>query len=106
MKASSHSKHRKGPAPHFDVYVADGDLQARCKLCGDIPRLEYLGFDPVYPHFKLICDRCRTSAPMKIRLVCHGLAWVPHRYPWDTEAAISRAAQHTALHAAAKGSRP
>jgi hypothetical protein len=38
----------------FEVYITEeGDLDARCKSCNDIPRLEYLGFDPVYPHFQL-----------------------------------------------------
>lgn len=90
-------------SPDFDIYVKDGDLYAECKTCGDIPRLEYLGFDPVYPYFKMICDRCDTWTTMKIRLVCHGMAWTSYRYPWDTEAAIARAKQHTQAHRATKG---
>jgi hypothetical protein len=91
----------------FEVYITkEGDLDARCKSCHDIPRLEYLGFDPVYPHFKIVCDRCGSWTTMTFRLICHGLAGVPYRYPWDTESAIARAAQHTRLHKATKGRKP
>lgn len=103
MKGPSHIKKDKSAKADFEIYVADGDVHARCKSCGDIPRLEYVGFDPVYPQFKVICDRCGTTASMKLQMVCHGMAWVPYHYPWDTEAAKLRAAEHARLHRVAKG---
>jgi hypothetical protein len=100
MPKSSHQE--KG----FEVYMQGEELDAKCKSCGDIPRLEYLGFDPIYPFFKVICDRCGTWTTMKIRLICHGLNRIPQRYQWDTEAAITQAAEHTRRYRETKGRMP
>ena len=106
MKRPRDGKREDRDKADFEIYLSEADVHARCKSCGDIPRLEYLGFDPLYPQFKMICDRCGTSISMKLQMVCHGLAWVPYRYPWDTEAAKTRAAEHARLHRVAKGQHP
>jgi len=55
----------------FELWIGSGHLNAKCKDCGTSPTLEYMGFDPVFPKFKLVCNKCRTYDVMKIYLHLH-----------------------------------
>lgn len=37
-----------------------------CEKCGSQTKNEYLGGDPVVPHFKATCDKCKTSGVWKL----------------------------------------
>jgi hypothetical protein len=63
----------------FELWIGSGHLNAKCKDCGTSPILEYMGFDPVFPKFKLICNKCRTYDVMKVYLHCTKLYPIPYR---------------------------
>lgn len=48
----------------------------------------------------------RAAAREKVLAGATVLADAVHRYAWDTEAAITRAAEHSRLHRKAKGRKP
>lgn len=37
-----------------------------CEHCGESTRNEYLGGDPVVPHFKATCPKCKSSGQWKL----------------------------------------
>ena len=44
----------------FEILVTKGDADPWCKSSSGILFLEYVGFDPIYPHLKVICDRLQN----------------------------------------------
>ncbi len=63
----------------FELWIGSGHLNAKCKDCASSPTLEHMGFDSVFPKFKLVCNKCRTYDVMKIYLHCTKLYPIPYR---------------------------
>src|SRR5437763_9014174 len=55
---------------NFKLWIGAGHINATCEDCGVTPGLEYMGLDPIFPEFKLLCSGCGTYDVMKIYLSC------------------------------------
>jgi hypothetical protein len=73
------TKKLKNLPDEFNLYMMGGDLNGHCKKCGAISTIEYRGLDPIHPDFHIICKRCRTYAPMKIRMMPKYFTPEPYR---------------------------
>ena len=51
---------RKQRVGEFKLWIGAGHLNATCEGCGVTPSLEYMGLDPVFPQFRLVCNGCGT----------------------------------------------
>ena len=72
-------KKRKERVGEFKLWIGSGHVNAKCEECGVTPSLEYMGLDPVFPQFKLVCHGCGTHGIMKIYLSCTKLYPIPYR---------------------------
>ena len=89
----------------FEILVTKGDADSCANPLASC-FVEYLGFDPMYPHLKVICDRLQNLRTNEDSAASPQNGLGPYRYPRDTHAAITRTAQHTRLHRGAKGRKP
>lgn len=39
-----------------------------CTKCGKDTTNEYLGYDPIVPHFRATCKKCKTSGTWKLQV--------------------------------------
>lgn len=76
VKARASKKQRVGK---FKLWIGAGHLNAKCEECGVTPSLEYMGLDPTFPQFRLVCKSCGTYDVMKIYLHCTKLYPIPYR---------------------------
>jgi hypothetical protein len=79
MRAAVNSKKAKQKVGEFKIWIGSGHVNAKCEECGVTPSLEYMGLDPIYPKFKLVCSDCGTYDVMKIYLSCTKLYPIPYR---------------------------
>jgi hypothetical protein len=78
----------------FNPKLIGGDLNGNCKACGAIATLEYQGLDWVHLDFRIVCNRCKTYAPLKIRMLPKYLTPEPYRgrllfEKWQTKSQVA-----------------